>query len=150
MKLKNVLCLNKLQLVWFLLFATSLRCSQSNISNLLTSKPSVSKLKLFAASGNILGEGGSMEIDGYKLNHLIEMSKNLKDITLFVDFYNPRCPHCKNFAPIYESSALDSDSNSDKNMFFKIDVTKFNHLIKEFNINFLPDVRVTPFIVYTL
>ena len=102
----------------------------------------LSKFKSLASSSMISVADGAAEINGHKLEHLIELTKSVPSIKLIVDFYNPSCPHCKNFAPIFENTALDAQKQSSPNMFLKVDLTKYNFLIKKFGINFIPDVRV--------
>ena len=93
---------------------------------------------------------GAAEIDGHKLNHLIDLTHSVPSIKLIVDFYNPNCPHCKNFAPIFDSTARDAQAVSSPNMFLKVDVTKYNFLVKKFGIGFIPDVRVNFYLFFKL
>ena len=101
-----------------------------------------SKFKSLAESSSISFVEGAAEIDGSKLDHLIELTKTVPSIKLIVDFHNPNCPHCQNFAPIFESTAQDAHQSTPTNMFLKVDVTKYNFLVRKYGINFIPDVRV--------
>ena len=135
----------KLSFLFLFVLSNSYSCLMKKTTSKSTSIQHLSKFKSLASSSMIKISEGSAEINGHKLEHLIDMTKSVPSIKLIVDFYNPSCPHCKNFAPIYENTALDAQKNSSSNMFLRVDVTKYNFLVKKFGINFIPDVRVIIF-----
>ena len=62
---------------------------------------------------------------------------------MIIKFYNPRCPHCINFAPVFESTAIDAEESESTYFFFRVNVTENSKSIKNFGIDFIPDVRVS-------
>jgi protein-disulfide isomerase len=105
--------------------------------------PSVRRATRLSVSSNIGGIKGSQEIENpKKLKDILELQKQMPQLTIIILYYNPKCPHCINFQPIYEQTALDEDSKGSKKLFFKLDITKDSQVVKDNNIQFLPDVRV--------
>ena len=129
-----------------------LRISSSNVpknlSLLLSKIPSSMKFKQFASSMNIMDTSGSIEMPGENLKGIIDLTKNvnLDKVTLYALFYLPNCPHCKEFMPLYDSSAQKANLSGSEDIFFKIDVNKYPKAALKYHFSMLPAVKVKLFV----
>ena len=115
--------------------------------------PILEQTYLYNKAQNLKKQGGVQILNANDVKHIIEFSKKTPEATLIINFFNPSCPHCINFEPIYERTALDFEKWGKPVLFFKADVTQDikndnilnKHqvdLVEEFKIEFIPDVRV--------
>lgn len=129
-----------------LLLALLATVSHSFINHPQSRNPNIRKeLSIFKSLAGVSSSlsGFVSELKGDKLLQLIEKTKSVPEIKLIVDFYNPSCPHCQNFAPVFESAAREAKKANPYHMFAKVDVTKYSSLVGKLGINFIPDVRVS-------
>ena len=109
--------------------------------------PLLKRTTQLSVSTGINGLKGSQEIeDPSRLKDILQLQNKYGDSIFIILFYNPRCPHCKNFQPIFEETAINEDNIGSNKLFFKLDITKDSKIVKEYNIQFLPDVRVSKYL----
>lgn len=90
----------------------------------------------------MIGEKGTMEIDGNKFESLLKATKGLKHHIIIAKFYNPSCPHCRNFKPIYDTAAIQAEDNKKNIVFLSIDVAEYPEAGQRFGVRMIPEVRV--------
>ena len=85
---------------------------------------------------------GSIELEGEDFtNGKVSTKSGETRDAWFVKFYNPRWPHCKKFAPVWEQIANDFSGFENLN-FGSLDCAKFKPVCDRFNIWGVPTLLV--------
>ena len=91
---------------------------------------------------NLIGETGTLEINGNKFQSLLKGTKGLNHHIIIAKFYNPSCPHCRNFKPIFDTAAIEAEHHKQNIVFLAIDVAKYPEAGQRLGVRMIPEVRV--------